>query len=74
MRRPIEGPSTPVSQDACAHILTPCEGRDKDEAQKQANRAHAKPREFGERANAQLRSRKFCASCAGMAALDGDLN
>jgi hypothetical protein len=37
-------------------ILTPYKGRDKPEPQKDANRAHAKLRGPGERANAQLKS------------------
>ncbi|MFG1856079.1 transposase family protein [Actinomadura geliboluensis] len=43
-------------QGAGAHILTPYKGRDKPEPQKDANRAHAKLRGPGERANAQLKS------------------
>ncbi|ROO88066.1 DDE superfamily endonuclease [Actinocorallia herbida] len=38
------------------HILTPYKGRNKPEAQKQANPSHAKLRGPGERANAQLKS------------------
>jgi DDE superfamily endonuclease len=45
------------------HIHTPCKGRNKPPAQKTANRAHAKLRGPGERANAQLKTwrilRKF---------------
>jgi len=37
-------------------VFTPYKGRDKPESQKQANRAHAKLRGPGERANAQLKS------------------
>lgn len=37
-------------------VITPYKGRDKPESQKQANRAHAKLRGPGERANAQLKS------------------
>ena len=43
-------------QGAGAHILTPYKGRDKPEPQKDANRAHAKLRGPGERANAQLKT------------------
>jgi hypothetical protein len=39
--------------------FTPYKGRNKPESQKQANRAHAKLRGPGERANAQLRSWKL---------------
>ncbi|WP_225992672.1 transposase family protein, partial [Actinomadura montaniterrae] len=42
-------------QGAGAHVLTPYKGHDKPEAQ-EANRAHAKLRGPGERANAQLKS------------------
>ena len=38
------------------HIRTPCRGRNKPASQKQANRAHARLRAPGERANAQLKS------------------
>ena len=38
------------------HILTPCKGKNKPASQKDANRAHAKLRGPGERANAQLKS------------------
>jgi DDE superfamily endonuclease/Helix-turn-helix of DDE superfamily endonuclease len=37
-------------------LITPYEGRNKPESQKDANRAHAKLRSPGERANAQLKS------------------
>ncbi|MCR3745546.1 DDE superfamily endonuclease, partial [Actinomadura glauciflava] len=43
-------------QGAGPHILTPNKGRDKPEPQKDANRAHARFRGPGERANAQLKS------------------
>jgi hypothetical protein len=43
-------------QGAGAHVLTPYKGRDKPEPLKDANRAHAKLRGPGERANAQLKS------------------
>ena len=43
-------------QGAGTHILTPYKGRDKPEPLKDANRAHAKLRGPGERANAQLKS------------------
>ncbi|MRH93486.1 transposase [Nocardia sp. SYP-A9097] len=39
-------------------LFTPYKGRDKPESQKQANRAHARLRAPGERANAQLKSWK----------------
>jgi len=39
-------------------LLTPYKGRNKPESQKQANRAHARLRGCGERANAQLKSWK----------------
>jgi hypothetical protein len=46
------------------HARIPCRGRNKPESQKQANRAHAKLRSPGERANAQLKNwhilRKLC--------------
>jgi hypothetical protein len=38
------------------HVLTPYRGRGKPESQKAANRAHARLRAPGERANAQLKS------------------
>jgi hypothetical protein len=38
------------------HIRTPYRGRNKPASQKGANRAHARPRAPGERANAQLKS------------------
>ena len=38
------------------HIRTPCKGKNKPESQKAANRAHAKLRSPGERANAQLKT------------------
>ncbi len=38
------------------HIRTPCKGKSKPESQKAANRAHAKLRSPGERANAQLKT------------------
>jgi hypothetical protein len=41
------------------HATTPYRGRGKPEAQKQANRAHAKLRSPGERANAQLKTWKI---------------
>jgi hypothetical protein len=50
------------------HIRTPYKGRNKPESQKAANRAHAKLRAPGERANAQL---KPGASCANSAAAPG---
>jgi hypothetical protein len=40
-------------------VVTPYKGRNKPESQKQANRAHAKRRGPGERANAQLKSWKL---------------
>ena len=46
------------------HIRTPYKGRNKPASQKEANRAHARLRGPGERANAQLKSwrilRKLC--------------
>ena len=39
-----------------AHAKIPYQGRNKPESQKQANRAHAKLRAPGERANAQLKN------------------
>ena len=39
-----------------AHARTPYKGKNKPESQKQANRAHAKLRSPGERANAQLKT------------------
>jgi len=38
------------------HVLTPCRGRNKPASQKAANRAHARLRSPGERANAQLKN------------------
>jgi hypothetical protein len=38
------------------HLLTPYRGKNKPESQKQANRAHARLRSPGERANAQLKT------------------
>jgi hypothetical protein len=38
------------------HIRTPYKGRNKPASQKEANRAHARLRGPGERANAQLKS------------------
>ncbi|MFD0857028.1 transposase family protein [Actinomadura adrarensis] len=43
-------------QGAGDHVLTPYKGRDKPESQKDANRAHARLRGPGERANAQLKT------------------
>ena len=40
-----------------AYAKIPYKGRDKPESQKQANKAHAKLRAPGERANAQLKTR-----------------
>jgi len=39
-----------------AHVLTPYKGRNKPQSQKDANRAHARLRGPGERANAQLKT------------------
>jgi hypothetical protein len=39
--------------------LTPCRGRNKPASQKEASRAHARLRAPGERANAQLKSRRI---------------
>jgi hypothetical protein len=41
------------------HALTPYKGKSKPESQKQANKAHAKLRAPGERANAQLKDWKI---------------
>ena len=38
------------------HVITPYKGRNKPQSQKDANRAHARLRGPGERANAQLKS------------------
>ena len=38
------------------HIRAPCRGGNKPASQKAANRAHAKLRAAGERANAQLKT------------------
>jgi hypothetical protein len=46
-------------QGAEGPVLTPYKGKNKPEPQKQANRAHAKLRGPGERANAQLKSWKI---------------
>jgi hypothetical protein len=46
-------------QGAEGPVLTPYKGKDKPESQKRANRAHAKFRGPGERANAQLKSWKI---------------
>ena len=40
-------------------VLTPCRGRPKPASQKQANRAHAQLRSPGERAGAQLKTRRI---------------
>jgi DDE superfamily endonuclease len=42
-----------------AHAKIPYRRKDKPESQKQANRAHAKLRAPGERANAQLKTRRI---------------
>ncbi|GGU86031.1 hypothetical protein GCM10010178_90190 [Lentzea flava] len=42
--------------DTTGHVITPCKGRNKPESQKDANRAHARLRAPGERANAQLKT------------------
>ncbi len=53
------------------HVITPYKGRNKPPSQKAANRAHAKLRAPGERANAQLktwrilRKLRCCPWCAG---------
>ncbi|GAA3445497.1 hypothetical protein Pve01_04450 [Planomonospora venezuelensis] len=46
-------------QGAEGPIATPCKGRNKPVSQKQANRSHARLRGPGERANAQLKSRRI---------------
>jgi hypothetical protein len=45
-------------------IRTPCRGRNKPASQKDANRAHPRLRAPGERAHAQLKSWRICASSA----------
>jgi len=47
-------------QGAGDHVLTPYKGRDKPESHKDANRAHARLRGPGERANAQLKTWRAC--------------
>ena len=47
-----------------AHAKLPYRGKNKPESQKQANRAHAKLRSPGERANAQLKTWRISVSCA----------
>ncbi|QFZ20507.1 IS5/IS1182 family transposase [Saccharothrix syringae] len=42
--------------DTGDHVITPYKGRNKPESQKEANRAHARLRGPGERANAQLKT------------------
>ena len=59
------------------YIRTPYKGRNKPESQKAANRAHAKLRGPGERANAQLKSWRIlpklrCCPLAGRATGQGD--
>ncbi|MFI0349986.1 transposase family protein [Actinomadura sp. 9N407] len=49
-------PADKAYQGADDHIATPYKGRDKPESQKDANRAHARLRGPGERANAQLKA------------------
>jgi hypothetical protein len=46
------------------HIITPYRGRNKPASQKDANRAHARLRAPGERANAQLKPGTSCVSSA----------
>ncbi|GAA1956820.1 hypothetical protein GCM10009754_28510 [Amycolatopsis minnesotensis] len=41
--------------EAGQHVITPYKGKNKPESQRDANRAHARPRGPGERANAQLK-------------------
>jgi hypothetical protein len=43
-------------QGAGGHLLTPYKGGNKPQSQKDANRAHARLRGPGERANAQLKT------------------
>jgi hypothetical protein len=58
--------------DAGGHVITPYKGRNKPESQKEANRAHARLRGPGERANAQLKTGASSAnSAAAPAAPDG---
>jgi hypothetical protein len=57
---------------AAEPVLTPCRGKNKPESQKQANKAHARLRAPGERANAQLKTgSRPGASCANSAAAPG---
>ena len=57
---PAEGPGedhfSPRSYPRLEHSLTPDRGRNKPESLKAANRAHARLRSPGERANAQLKN------------------
>jgi len=46
-------------QGAGDHVLTPYRGRNKPASQKDANRAHAQLRSPGERAHAQLKTRRI---------------
>jgi hypothetical protein len=52
------GRPTPADKgcQGSTHAKTPYRGKDKPEPQKEPNRAHAKPRAPGERANAQLKT------------------
>ena len=57
--------------DTGQHMITPYKGRNKPESQKDANRAHARLRGPGERANAQLkhwRKLRCCSRRAGQLA------
>jgi DDE superfamily endonuclease len=54
-RAPKLGPALQAAKKA-DHVITPYRGRDKPASQKDANRAHAKRRAPGERANAQLKT------------------
>jgi hypothetical protein len=56
-RRPSARSSWPIrGYQGAAHAKVPYRGKNKPESQKDANRAHAKLRSPGERANAQLKT------------------
>jgi hypothetical protein len=55
-RRQNSHPEAKAYQGAGEHVVTPYRGRGKRESQKDANRAHARLRGPGERANAQLKA------------------
>jgi len=54
----IEYATKPIAyvEEGAAHAKVPYKGKNKPESQKAANRAYAKLRSPGERANAQLKS------------------